>query len=240
MQVPTIPHVLTINKKILALLASVAISGQIYAKDIPISESLSVSVVSNGKSVIEFPFDLASASPGDFKGSGGMPEVKIGKNLLEIDAHSVGSTEIIVYGYEHPIVMKLKFEDNGDKYLKFTKPRSSNQDVIELESNPHEEIITTLITALFNEKSPAGYSVVTKKVTGKAAGLGWDLVVEYQGNHYNAQTYKITNSTRSTVELYEEMFVSEGDSVFAVSIEAPKLKPQEATRVFIVRAAKAK
>lgn len=211
------------------------------AKDIPIVESLSISV-SNDKAVIEFPFKITNVSPDDFvseKGAtfAGGPEIKKGENVLEVSSQTNGRIKTIVWGYEHPIFLELSFEKGGEKYYKFTDPIGKNEDIKEFESNSHEDVVADLIVAAFNEKMPKGYSSRSKKVGGKSGSVIWELQVEYIGNEYAVQSWKMTNSGREDIELYEEMFASEKNKIYGISIEAPRLKPSEATRVFIVKKA---
>lgn len=238
-----------------ALLFSVLVFSGLNAKDIPIVESITINVVSEGKSVIEFPFKITSIGQGDFtvdksggkdalasfnvqgSSAGDAPDIKKGDNVLEITSTSSGVMELIVWGYDHPIFLKTKFEASGEKYFRFTEAIGKNEDIKTLESNYHEDVIVDLVTAAFNEKMPKGYSSKTKKSVGKSGDVYWSLQLEYIGNEYAVQTWKVTNGGKEVVDLYEEMFVSEKDRVYGVSIESNRLKPNEATRVFIVRRA---
>lgn len=231
------------TQTVLSKLAFLAILGcaQAIAKDIPIVESLSISV-SSEKAVVEFPFKITNVSPDDFvseKGAvySGGPEIKKGENVLEVSSQTAGRIKTIIWGYEHPIFLELNFEKGGEKYYKFTDPIGKNEDIKELESNSHEDVISDLIISAYNEKLPKGYSSKSKKIGGKSGGLFWEMQVEYVGNEYSVQSWKITNQGKEDVELYEEMFASEKNKIYGISIEAPRLKTNEATRVFIVKKA---
>lgn len=223
------------------LISLVFCSVGLNAKDIPIVESLSISV-SNDKAVIEFPFKISNISPDDFiseKGAtfAGGPEIKKGENVLEVSSQTNGRIKTIIWGYEHPIFLELSFEKGGEKYYKFTDPIGKNEDIKEFESNTHEDVIADLVIAAFNEKVPKGYTSRSKKVGGKSGNVTWEMQVEYIGNEYSVQSWKMTNIGKEDVELYEEMFASEKNKIYGISIEAPRLKPNEATRVFIVKKA---
>lgn len=222
------------------LLLSVLFITSLNAKDVPIVESLALNVASNEKSIIEFPFKITSMSPPDDfipeRGTqGGAPEILKGENTLEIHPSGSGSTKTIVWGYDHPIFLEIKIEKGGDRYYRFTDPIGRNIDIKDLETNTHEDVIVELITAAFNETAPKGYTTKTSRKAGESGGIKWELQLEYAGQDYAVQTWKMVNNGKEEVELYEEMFASEKSKIYGISIEAPRLKSGEATRVFIVK-----
>lgn len=223
-----------------ALAAALFFSGTACAKDLPIVESVSLPL-SMDKSVVEFPFQVGPVSSEAFIPEKGFPanppEIKKGGNVLEITPQSPGRIKTIVWGYDHPIFIELAFDKSGERYYKFTQPIGKNEDVQNLESNPHEDVITSLVVAAFNEKAPDGYLSRTRAVGSQNGSMSWRLQVEYVGSEYAVQTWKVTNASDTKVELYDEMFASEKNKIYGISIEAPSLKPGESTRVFIVKKA---
>lgn len=239
MAIHTTPTVL--NKTVLL---SLLLSVSLFGKDVPIVESLALSVSASDKSVIEFPFKITSMSAEDFvadksgaQNSYGAPEIKKGDNVLEITGGSAGSVKTIVWGYDHPIFLDIKVEQGGEKYYKFTDPIGKNSDVQNFETNAHEDVVVDLTVAAFNEKIPKGYQSRTKSIKGGSGNVSWAMQMEYVGDRYSVQSWKVTNNGKEEIELYEEMFASEKNKIYGISIEAPKLKPNEATRVFIVKKA---
>jgi hypothetical protein len=226
-------------KKVLSFIVLIS-AASLSAKDVPIVESLALSV-SSDKSVIEFPFKISSMSADTFipeKGfSGGAPEIKKGENVLEISSQTPGKINTIVWGYDHPIFLEIVLEKSGEKYYKFTDPIGKDTDIKNLESNSHEDVVADLMVAAYNEKLPKGYASKTRKNTGKSGDVYWENIMEYTGGSYAVQTWKVTNGGKSEIELYEEMFASELNKIYGISIESPRLKSGEATRVFIVKKA---
>lgn len=176
----------------------------------------------------------------DKSASGGayvMPTISKGDNILEITGGTPGSVKTIVWGYDHPIFLEIKVEQGGEKYYKFTEPVGKNSDIQDFESNVHEDVVVDLIVAAFNEKAPKGYQTRTKNIRGGSGDISWLMQMSYIGDQYEVQSWKVTNNGKEEVELYEEMFASEKNKIYGISIESPRLKPNEATRVFIVKKA---
>lgn len=235
------------NKKIKLSLLTLILSGMSFcsssllAKDIPIVDSLSLSV-STDKAVIEFPFKITAISPDEFIATDGKssvaPEIKKGENVLEVSSPVSGHMKSIVWGYDHPIFLEFDFEKSGEKYYKFTAPLGDDKDISNIEGNPHEDVISDLVVAAYNEKVPKGYTSKSKSIEGKSAGIAWNIQLEYDGNNYAVQSWKVKNlDEKKEIHLYEEMFASEKNKIYGVSIESPDLKPGETTRVFIVKKA---
>lgn len=233
------------NKKIqnnLILIATGALFAfsQLGAKDIPIVDSLALSVATE-KAVIEFPFKITGISPDEFipkeSSSTKMPEIKKGENVLEISAASPGKMKTIIWGADHPMFLELDFEKSGEKYYKFTSPIGENNDIQNMEGNPHEDVVSDLVISAFNEKMPKGYTSKSRHVTGNSDFISWEFQLEYSGSNYSVQSWKVKNTSKKAVRLYEEMFASEKNKIYGISIEAPDLNPEEATRVFIVKKA---
>lgn len=84
---------------------------------------------------------------------------------------------------------------------------------------------------------PKGYTSKSRHVTGSGDGISWEIQLEYTGTNYSVQSWKVKNTSKKAVRLYEEMFASEKNKIYGISIEAPDLNPEEATRVFIVKKA---
>lgn len=232
------------NNKIKKSLVTFVLCGaaiNLCAKDIPIVDSLALSV-STEKAVIEFPFKITGFSPDEFIGKDSKntiaPEIKKGENILEIDAQSSGKMKAIIWGSEHPMFLEFDFEKSGEKYYRFTAPIEEDTGIKAIEGNPHEEVISDLVIAAYAEKMPKGYTSKTKKINGQTGDISWDMQVEYMGNEYSVQTWKIKNiDEKKDIHLYEEMFASESKKIYGISIESPELKPGETTRVFIVKRA---
>lgn len=219
------------------------VSSSLWAKDVPIVERLGLDMASNEKSVMEFPFKITQMSDPDLipdknNYSQEPPTITKGENVLEFNSQGwTGELKTIVWGYDHPIFLGVRFQKGGEVYYKFTDPIGKDANIRDFESNTHEDVIADLVLAAFNEKAPKGYQTKTKKVNGRSGDIAWDLQLEYIGNEYAVQSWKIVNNGKFDVDLYEEMFASQQNKIYGISIEAPRLSPGEATRVFIVKKA---
>lgn len=226
-------------KKIVFIQALLALS--CFAKELPIVESLAIDV-SDQKAIIDFPFEIQSISAEEFVPAQGQtasrtPEIKKGKNVLELSSGASGTLKTVIWGYDHPIFLEIHFDKSGDKYYKFTDPSLKESAIKDFETNSHEDVLADLVIAAYNEKIPSGYSTTSKTLKGVSENLEYELSIEYSGGQYAVQTWKIKNISEKEIELYEEMFASDANKVYAISIEATRLKSNEKTRVFVVKQA---
>ncbi len=101
----------------------------------------------------------------------------------------------------------------------------------------YEETIKEIIFSLAKEIPLAGYIPVYPKSDEETLqGLSAKKIYVIQGLMMQGEKYEIKNTSEQDMDLSEEMFYEEG--VLAVSIDKYTLRPNETSRLFIVRRVK--
>ena len=166
-------------------------------------------------------------------------KVLTSENIIKLYPRNSGKTEFIVWGYDYPmvinIIVKDKIEDNDyNQHIKFIDYKIDKKVVAKFESNYHEKIIERLLTALYNKKAPKGYQKVIDNVIQKdmTNHLTFSLDISFVGNNYIGQTWNVTNTSKTIINLYEEMFAQ--SNVYMVSFENNILQSNETTRMFTI------
>lgn len=165
--------------------------------------------------------------------------IKKGGNNLELFAKNSGDVEISVWGYEHPILIKISFselkKEEREKYFKFVDFSQKKEEITAFEQNGHEEVISKLTVALHNQKTPKGYKRVGvgQKVNYPDLGIDATLVYVLLGNKYAGEYWDITNTRDTLLHLHEPMFY--GDGVFSVSFPNNQIPPGQTVQMFLVR-----
>ncbi|RXK16483.1 hypothetical protein CP985_03465 [Malaciobacter mytili LMG 24559] len=158
------------------------------------------------------------------------------KNIIELSSKKEGRTEIIVWGYEYPIIINIKVVDKEieDRYFKFINYEETKAEVKKFESNPHEKVLEKLLYGLYNNKYPSGFKTEVVNEEYKNDGLYFKLMNRVVGLGYIGEIWVI-ESTEGRANLYEEMFADK--NIYLISLEADKLEEKgQSTRLFVIRA----
>lgn len=165
--------------------------------------------------------------------------IKKGGNNLELFAKNAGDVELSIWGYEHPILIKISFselsKEDREKYFKFVDYSQKKEEITAFEQNGHEEVISKLTVALHNQKTPKGYKRVGvgQKIAYPDLGIDATLVYVLLGNKYAGEYWDITNTKDSLLNLHEPMFY--GDGVFSVSFPNNQIPSGQTVQMFLVR-----
>lgn len=155
-------------------------------------------------------------------------------NSFTLFPKKTGVIKLVVWGYDHPILLSIKaVAKEGSSLYKFILPQSKSTEIAGIEQNTHEQVINTLMVHLFNQTSPKGYKNSSRNESYTSNGFKLDLNRELLGNNYIAQEWLMTNSNNKEVTIHEESFYQKG--IYAVALEADTIKNKESIRVFIVR-----
>ena len=270
-------------KLLVSSLLVVTIASSLFAKEMPITQEVELSIPLGEFSVIEFPFKITSKNITSF-----LPIKKIitkvkkvGKEKVNLDDDLVrkpipkkvkkvdssklkktinqrkkskyisitqninsltfftrkeGIIKMVIWGYDHPILLTLRVSrKDGFGLYKFILPQSKNKDAIDMEQSSHEKVINKLMVHLFNQTLPNGYKSISKDINFISNGFAMRLNRKLIGKRYTAEEWILTNHTDVDSEIHEESFYQSG--VYGVSLEVDSLKQEESTRVFIVRVA---
>jgi len=158
------------------------------------------------------------------------------KRTISVYPNRLGSTELIVYGYKFPIHIKLLVrEDAGAGHFDFKDYETEDKHKAKsFEMVPHEKVISKLIKYAFNDMVPPGYDAENMNKSYKKVGIQFKLIKKLKGDGYEVRTWIVKNQNKDTVNLYAEMFYTEG--IYAIAFENDELKRGESTRMFIVQA----
>ena len=163
-------------------------------------------------------------------------QITKGKRYLQFYPLKAGKTELTVWGYKYPLLIKLIVAEQGveaNKYIKFLDyDNEFEKQNDEFKRNSHEKICTKLIYYLYNNKIPKGFKVTSPYSINSDKNLKYVLVRSIQGKQYSGNEYHITNISGKNLNLLEPMFASK--DTYAVAIENRHLKSGESTKLFIV------
>ena len=164
--------------------------------------------------------------------------VKNSKNIIELFSKKEGKTELIVFGYKHPIIINIEVAKNEtaaeiDRYYKFKDLTKKKENAIKFESEPHERNLRRILVALYKDEPPKGYKVEYASLSKKKNGLIEKLEKRIIGYNYIGEVWSVQNIEEGIVHLYEESYLNE--SIYLVSLEADTLENGEITRMFIIR-----
>lgn len=166
-------------------------------------------------------------------GTKGYITIKKGANTLTFYPKKYGILKLVVWGYNHPINLKIEVSKEGiSSYYEVIDYSTKKNESVKFESVPHEEVIVKLIRHLYNHKTPSGYTASNGKHVFSDQNISFVQNVELVGDLYTADEYTVTNNRSEPTVLYEELFSSIG--VYGVGIEEPELGIGESTRLFIV------
>jgi hypothetical protein len=161
-------------------------------------------------------------------------DIKRGKNTLTLFPKKFGKLNMVVWGYNHPIVVNIIIEEGEfPKHISFTDFSNDKKQVQEFESVSHEKVIAKLMKNLFNHKVPAGYELRNGNKSFNIGDVYFNQTEQLLGLLYTGDSYVIENKSNEDIKLYEEMIYSDG--IYAVAFENDLLYPKEKTRLFIVR-----
>lgn len=155
-------------------------------------------------------------------------------NSFTFFTRKVGVLKMVVWGYEHPILLTIKVsKEDGFGLYQFILPQSDSKDVAVTEQGPHEEVINKLMVNLFNQTLPSGYKSNSKDVNFESNGFDLRLNREVIGKKYIGQEWILTNNSHEQANVHEESFYQK--NIYGISVEADSLNIGESMRVFIVR-----
>jgi len=159
-----------------------------------------------------------------------------GKNFVQFYPHKIGKTQLIVWGYsKYPMLITINVSDkkqDTDTYLKFVDFQKKQERDVDFKGISHEKICSKLIKYLYHNKTPSGYKLETHHQAYKTNTLKFILIKTLIGKRYSALEYSIENISSEFQRLNEPMFASK--DTYAISIENRDLKPNEATRMFVI------
>lgn len=258
------------------------LTGNIIAKDLPITQEVELTIPVGKFSVIEFPFKISSKNITSFlikkklsksgeqikketslldtpvrkpipkssssKKKGKKASTKKKSKYIDIKQNKNGFTffpkkegilKMVIWGYDHPILLTLTASRNdGFATYKFILPQSKSKEVFATEQGSHEKIINKLMVHLFNQTLPKGYKNSSRDVIYEIADFELRLNRELIGRKYSAQEWILTNNASSQFNIHEESFYKPG--IYGVSLEVDIITPKESIRVFIVKKASEK
>ena len=146
----------------------------------------------------------------------------------------IGVLKMVVWGYDHPILLTIKVsKEDGFGLYQFILPQSDSKYVATTEQGPHEEIINKLMVNLFNQTLPSGYKSNSKDVNFESNGFDLRLNREIVGKKYIGQEWILTNNSNEQANIHEESFYQK--NIYGISLEADSLNIGESVRVFIIR-----
>ena len=160
-------------------------------------------------------------------------------NVVHLKPKTLGTTKIILWGYEkYPVMVNIEVTDEVDKvtdyyyFIDYTEPKN---EVVKFESLRHEYIIEKLMRHGYLNTTPNGYTKTIAKDIEETNDYKMTLNSITTGNKYGIKVYDFLNKTNDVIILKNKMFYKKG-AVYSVSIEklSKKLKPNEKTRVFVV------
>ena len=155
-----------------------------------------------------------------------------GVNLLSFFPRFDGSMELVVMGHKgYPIMLRLVVDGKqGEKLYTFFDPRLRQKETVErFESDDHEKVISRLVTHLYHNTTPYGYTSVNKKMEYRYEGLEYRLVRQIVGKRYIGEEWLITNpaGAQKTFYLYNQLFLQEG--IYSATLVADTLSPGKTT-----------
>lgn len=163
--------------------------------------------------------------------------LKTGDNIIEIFAKKAGNTEIVVWGYDYPIMINLIVDDsldeNTERYFRFQDYKIDEKKAISYETNSHEKLLEKLLVGLYKDIAPGGFAIEIKPVSYNEKGLEHKLQKRFIGYNYIGEIWEVKNTENEPFTLYEEMYANE--KIFLVSLESDVLEKDEVTRIFIIR-----
>lgn len=160
-------------------------------------------------------------------------------NIIELTPNSIGTTKAIIWGYKHHPIMVHVNVVSGNKassdYYKFLDYKEVSSNIVKFESSRHEMVVKRLLQHGYWDKSPRGFKREIMNIPENGKFYRANLKSVTTGKNYGLKSYELTNTSRDTIKLDNQMFYQKG-SVYAVSIEKlnKTLLPNEKTRVFIV------
>lgn len=163
--------------------------------------------------------------------------LKSGENIVEVFARKSGNTEIIIWGYDYPIMINLvideSLDDSAERFFRFQDYKVNEKKAISYEANSHEKTLEKLLVGLYKDVPPPGFAIEIKAVVYKEKGVEHKLQKRFIGYNYMGEIWEVKNFEKEPFTLYEEMYANE--KVFLVSSETDVLEKDEVTRLFIIR-----
>lgn len=160
-------------------------------------------------------------------------------NSFTFFARKVGVLKMVIWGYEHPILLTIKVDKNdGFSSYQFILPQSESKEAVITEQGSHEKVVNEVMVHLFNQTLPKGYKSDSSDENFESNGFGLRLNRKVIGKKYLGQEWILTNNSKERAVIHEESFYQKG--VYGVSMETDAVNPTESIRVFIVRSASEK
>ncbi|MFA6195374.1 MAG: type-F conjugative transfer system secretin TraK [Sulfurimonas sp.] len=160
-------------------------------------------------------------------------------NSFTFFARKVGVLKMVVWGYDHPILLTIKVEKNdGTSLYQFVLPHSDSKEVVITEQGSHEKVINEIMVNLFNQTVPKGYKSNSNDENFESNGFSLRLNRQVVGKKYLGEEWIFTNNSKEQAIIHEESFYQKG--IYGVSLETDSVKPTESVRIFIVRNASEK
>ena len=164
-------------------------------------------------------------------------DVTKGKNFIKLYPKKVGDTELIVWGYKYPIMLKIKVteeKDKADKLISFIDYDEQKQEANKFESSYHDKNVINITKALYNNELPKGYTEVIKQKEIISDSLKFLLIREYIGKQYSGQEYLVTNIGTQNIILDFDIFRGQ-KGLYGITFTHDILEPNKQTRLFIIK-----
>lgn len=164
-------------------------------------------------------------------------EVTKGKNFIKLFPKKLGDTELIVWGYKYPIMLKIKViedKDKADKLITFIDYDEQKQEANKFESSYHDKNVVNITKALYNNEIPKGYTEIIKQREIISDSLKFLLIREYQGKQYSGQEYLVTNIGSQNIILDFDIFRGQ-KGLYGITFTHDILEPNKQTRLFIIK-----
>ncbi len=163
--------------------------------------------------------------------------LKAGENIIEIFSKKSGTTEIVIWGYDYPIMINLivdeSLNENAERYFRFQDYKIDEKKAIAYETNSHEKILEKLLVGMYKDIAPGGFAIEIKPIVYSEKGVEHKLQKRFVGYNYLGEVWEVKNIESEPFTLYEEMYANE--KIFLVSLETDVLEKDEVTRIFIIR-----
>jgi len=167
--------------------------------------------------------------------------VEQGDNTLQVFAKKEGELEFVIWGHEeYPVMLKAVFkkktEGASDKFIKFIDVQKKKNDT-PFDKGSHEQVIARLTVALYNHKTPKGYTKEsTEQLWAYPDGIQLRLVYQLSGSKYTGEFWEAENLREEKIALHEESFYQQG--VYSVCLPQETIEAKGKTQILIVRATK--
>jgi len=221
------------HKNITSFLVSKNVKSTTKVKD---SNILNKELLNNKLSADKLKGKLKGKKKGSSKRKSKGKYLSITQNIngFTFFARKEGVIKMVVWGYEHPILLTVRAKrKDGFGLYQFVVPLTRSKEVLKTEQGSHEKIINKLMVHLFNQTLPRGYKSLTTDKIYNSNSFEFRLNRQLIGKRYIAEEWILTNNSKEKSVIHEESLYQKG--IYGISLEVDTINPHESIRVFIVR-----